>query len=35
MAPVKFVPVRVTLVPPAVLPDVGLSEVRVGTDAAM
>jgi hypothetical protein len=35
-APVKFVPVIVIAVPPAVEPDVGLTEVTVGTgtDAA-
>ena len=35
VAPVKLVPVMVTEVPPAVLPEVGLSAVTVGTAAAV
>ncbi len=35
VAPVKFVPVIVTVVPPLVLPEVGLTAVTVGTDAAV
>ncbi len=35
VAPVKPEPVRVTLVPPLVVPDVGLSEVRVVVAGAM
>jgi len=35
VAPVKFVPVTVTLVPPAVVPEVGLTLVTVGADAAV
>jgi hypothetical protein len=32
VAPVKLVPVMVTLVPPAVVPEVGLTPVTVGAD---
>jgi hypothetical protein len=35
LAPVKFVPVIVTTVPPAVLPEVGVIAVTVGADATV
>jgi hypothetical protein len=35
VAPVKLVPVMVTLVPPAVVPDVGLTAVTVGAEALL
>ena len=35
VAPVKLVPVMVTVVPPAVVPEVGLIPVTVGVGGAM